>query len=139
MVAIGGTGRGINKPLDPGIAGGNEHFDKARYVRFMTRQRILDGSWHRTQGRVVEHEIDPCASLPAVCEDPDIALYEREVVPCRSADRFLNLVKIAGVAGREVIDAHDSLVELQQRLENIGADEARNARDEPTARALLPE
>ena len=136
MVAISGAGRGINKPPDPGIAGRNQHVDKARYVRFMTRQRIFDRARHRAQGCLMEHEVCPSTGSPAVRQHPDIALDEGEVTPRRSAGRLPHLLQITGVAGRVVIDAHDHLVELQQRLEQVGANEARDAGDEPAARTL---
>src|SRR5207302_9529838 len=41
-----------------------------------------------------------------------------------------------GIAGRVVVEADDRLVELQQRLEKVGADEAGDTGDQPATRTL---
>ena len=40
------------------------------------------------------------------------------------------------MAGGEIIETDDALVELEQRLQKIGADEAGDAGDQPGPRAL---
>ena len=47
------------------------------------------------------------------------------------ADRRAHLVEVAPVPGREVVEADHVLAEPQQRLEQMRADEAGAARDEP--------
>ena len=45
-----------------------------------------------------------------------------------------DFVEVAAVAGREVVEAHDVLAEPQQRLEQMRADEAGAAGDQPAQR-----
>jgi len=84
----------------------------------------------------MEHQVHPCAGAPAVRELPDVALDEGEVAPRPRAGRLPHLLQIAGIAGRVVVEADDRLVELQQRLEKVGADEAGDTRDQPATRTL---
>ena len=49
----------------------------------------------------------------------------KRVPPPRvGADRAAHLVEVAPVAGREVVEADDVLVEREQRLDQVRADEA---------------
>src|SRR5437016_13302749 len=57
-------------------------------------------------------------------------------VRVNEAVSFPHLLQIAGMAGRVVVEADDRLVELQQRLEKVGADEAGDTGDQPAARTL---
>src|SRR5512134_3257208 len=50
--------------------------------------------------------------------------------------RLAHLLQIAGIAGGVVVEADDDLVELQQRLQKVGADEAGDTRYQPAARTL---
>ena len=50
------------------------------------------------------------------------------------ADRGAHLVEIAPVAGGEIVEADDRLVELEQRLDQVRADEAGAAGHEPAQR-----
>ena len=53
---------------------------------------------------------------------------------CAGAKRRSDLVEIALVSGGEVVEPDDVLVQVEQRLEQVGADEAGDSRDEPPAR-----
>ena len=61
----------------------------------------------------------------------DIALDEREVPPLFGAHRFLDFVQVVLMAGCEVVQTDDRLVQLQQGFQQIGADEAGAAGDQP--------
>ena len=67
----------------------------------------------------------------AVFEVADIAFDELEVAPLRRGHQTLHLIEIALVARGKVIEADHALVELEQGLQQVAADEARHARDEP--------
>ena len=56
---------------------------------------------------------------------------KRKRAHCAGATQALHLVEVALVAGGEVVQADDRLVELQQGLEQVAADEAGDAGDQP--------
>lgn len=80
--------------------------------------------------------IDPLASAPTVIEVADIALDKGEAGPLVGRDEAHDFIQVALVAGGEVIEANDPLVELEKRLEQVGPDEAGYAGDEPGFRVL---
>ena len=47
----------------------------------------------------------------------------------------LHLIEIALITRREIVQPHHPLIEPEQRLEQIGADEAGDASDQPDPRA----
>src|SRR5687767_3323566 len=67
----------------------------------------------------------------------DVGLDEREVFPGIQTDTVSNVEEVLLFAGGEVIKADDLLVKFEQRFDEIGADEARRARDEPRARLVF--
>ena len=71
-----------------------------------------------------------CTRLPG-CQIPDIALEEGEVVPLGGGNAGMDIVQVVLVAGGKVVQADDSLVQLEQRLQQIGADKAGDTGDEP--------
>ena len=54
-----------------------------------------------------------------------------EARPLRGRDQALHFVQVALVAGGEVVQPHDFLVQLEQGFEQVAADEAGNAGDQP--------
>lgn len=71
------------------------------------------------------------AGATAVFQTPDVTLYEAEARPLLGTDQALHLVEVALVAGGKVVQPDYALVELEQGLEQVGADEAGYAGDEP--------
>lgn len=61
----------------------------------------------------------------------DVALDELKVGPLGRGDEALHLVKVALVARGEVVKAYHALVELKQGFEQVAADEAGHACDQP--------
>lgn len=80
--------------------------------------------------------IDALAGATAVFQTPDVTLYEAEARPPLGTDQALHLVEVALVAGGEVVQPDHALVELKQGFEQVGADEAGYAGDEPGLRVL---
>lgn len=80
--------------------------------------------------------IHPLASSPAVVEVADIALDKGEARPLVGRDEAHDLIQVALVAGGEVVEADDPLIELEKGLEQVGPDEAGYAGDEPGLRVL---
>src|SRR5690606_7044439 len=65
----------------------------------------------------------------------DVAFMKGEARPLLGADEFAHLVQVLLVAGGEVVQADHALVELEQGFEQVGADEAGDAGDQPGFRA----
>jgi hypothetical protein len=78
----------------------------------------------------------PWQAFFAVGELPDVAFDEVEAGPLFGGDQGLDFVQVALVAGGEVVQADDALVEFEQGLQQVGADEAGHAGDEPGAGGL---
>jgi hypothetical protein len=62
----------------------------------------------------------------------DVALDEAEVGPLVWGDQALDFVQVALMAGGEVIDAYHALVQLEQGFQQIAADEASHAGNQPS-------
>ena len=67
----------------------------------------------------------------AVVQVADVSFYEGELGPLFSGDFALDFVQVVLVAGGEVVQADDGLVEAQQGFQQVGADKAGHAGDEP--------
>ncbi len=134
MVAIGGGGRRIDETLDLRVARGDQHVEEAGIVGSMGGQRVFDRARHRTERGLVQDVIDPLAHGMAGDEVADVAALEAEIFPALGPDADLDLRQVFLVAGREVVETDDALVEQQQRFHQIAADEAGSPGDEPGAR-----
>ena len=64
----------------------------------------------------------------------NIALPEFMPPPLFFADRKAQLLKVLTITGLEVVQAHDILSQAQQRLDQMGADEACAAGHQPAHR-----
>ena len=135
MVAVGGARRGINEALDLGVAGRHQHVDETRDIGLVGRQGVLDRARHRAQRRMMQH-VSPRRSQ-ARRQSARSRMSPSMLVKLRHAVSPTNcphLLQIAGIAGREVVEAHDRLPELEQCLQQIGADETGDPGDQPAAR-----
>ena len=56
---------------------------------------------------------------------------ELEVGPLLGGDQAFNFVQVSLVASSKVIQSHHPLVKFEQSFEEVAADEAGHARDEP--------
>ena len=90
----------------------------------------------RAERRLMQHVIDALAGASAVIERADVALDEGEPRPLRRLDQRLHFIEIALIAGREIVEPHHALIELEQRLQQIRADKAGDAGDQPGSRLL---
>jgi len=66
----------------------------------------------------------------AILKSADVAFHKVEVGPLRRAAKGLDLIEVMRVAGGEVIETNDPLVEFEQRVGQITADEVGDAGDE---------
>ncbi len=85
---------------------------------------------------MVQDVIDTGANFTAGIQIADIAPDHLKPAPLRGRDALLHLIQIALVASGKIIQAHDALIEFEQRLQEIGADETGYTGDEPSARGL---
>ena len=81
MVAIGGTGGGVDKAVHSCIPGGHQHIQKAGNVVFIGVDRVFNRPRYRTQGCLMQDIIYTLAGLVAGCEVPDVAFDEAETSP----------------------------------------------------------
>ena len=73
--------------------------------------------------------------LPARRTIADVA-FDKAKPPARAlAHRRVDLIEVALIPGREIVEADDVLPGLEERLDNVRADKPRRAGNEPAARA----
>src|SRR5690349_2576815 len=124
MIAIGGTGCGINKTPYMSIARCHQHIQKTRNVAFVCTNGILYGTRYRSESRLVQYIIDILACLLAGFQLADIAFKEVEVEPGLLTDQFPYLIEILPVARRKIVQPNHFLVQPEQGLQQIRADKS---------------
>lgn len=136
MVAIGRTAGSVGKTAHLGITRRHQHVQEAIDIGGVAGDRIVEATRHRAERGLMEHVVDTLAGATAVFQTPNVALNEAEARPLLGTDQALHLVKVALVAGGEVVQPDHALVELEQGFEQVGADEAGYAGNEPGLRVL---
>jgi len=148
MVAIGAAAGGVGKALDFCVARGNQHVQKAGDVGAVGGDRVFKAAGDAAQGGLVEDVVNgtwvhglprfarndgvlPYHRALTVGQLADVAFDEVEAGPLRRGDKSLHFVEVALVAGGEIIQAHHALVELEQGFQQVAANEACHAGDEP--------
>jgi hypothetical protein len=94
-------------------------------------ERVVDGAGDGAKGGLVQDKMDALEGAPAVIEAADVAAQEFETAPLFRRDGGADLVEIFGVAGGEIIEADDALVRFEEGFEEIGANKAGDACDQP--------
>ena len=79
----------------------------------------------------MQDDVDRVANAAAGVEIDNVALDEQVTFPCFFADRTAYFVQVPAMAGLEIIDADDILIEPEQRFEQMRADESRTAPRRP--------
>lgn len=82
----------------------------------------------------MQHEVHALNGAVAGVQVANIAFHEGEARPLLGRDRCADFVQVALVAGGKVVQAGDGLVQLQQGLQQVRADEAGASGHEPLAR-----
>lgn len=142
MVTIGGTGGRIDEALDLRISRRDQHVEEPRNVGFVGGDRIFDRSRNTAQSGLMQHVIHRRRLLiaissgkihgaPAIIEVTDVSIDEVEVSPLLWCYQRLNFVQIALVACGKVVQPYHALIEFEQGLQQVAADETRHASDEP--------
>src|SRR5690606_14565056 len=97
---------------------------------------VGDRSRHRAQCRLVEYVVDAAASLVAGGRVGDVAFDETETRPLLRRDQRCHFIQVALEPGGEVIQPDHALVQAQQGFQQVGADEAGTAGQQPVPRSL---
>nr|GEU28556.1 hypothetical protein [Tanacetum cinerariifolium] len=134
MIAVRGARGGIHEAPHAGQPRGVQHIEKAAHVDVVREQRIVDRPGNRAQGRLVQDEVGAGAGAAANHGVADIAFDQLEIAPDGGADRRPHLLQVVPVAGQEIVEPHHALPQFQQRLQQVGADEAGRAGDQPACR-----
>lgn len=77
----------------------------------------------------MQNVVHSFADLATFVEVADIALDALKACPLTCADQALDFFEVVLVTGGEVVEADHALVELEQRFQQVGADEAGYAGD----------
>jgi len=131
VIAVGGAGSGVGEALYPFILGCHQHVQEPVDVGLIGGDGVVDGTRDRAQRRLVEDVVCTGDGFFAVFQVADVAFDKGEVGPLVGADFALYFVQVVLVAGGEVVQADDGLVQLQEGFQQVGADEACYAGDEP--------
>ena len=97
----------------------------------MAAQRILHRERHRPERRLMQDEINARTGALARGQVADVTLQELKPRPLRRADERLDLLQVLPLAGREVIQADHPLVQFEQGLQQVRADETRDPGHQP--------
>ncbi len=130
MVAVGGAGGCIDEPPDALVARGDEHVQKAIYVRRVRREWVLNGARYGAHRRLVEHVLRPAASFPAALQVANVALDEPEPTRARSRVREYAL-NVPATAGGEVVQPDNRLAQTEQQLHQVRSNEPCGSGDQP--------
>src|SRR5436309_4495813 len=79
----------------------------------------------------MQNEIRAAADALTDFEVADVTFDEREFPPLQWRYQLPEFLKVLFFAGRKIVEPEHSLVELEQRFDNVRADEAGGAGDEP--------
>ena len=134
MIAVRRARRRVNDALDAGIACAHQQIEKSRGIGGVRRQRVFDRARNGAERGLVQHDVDAAACVAARLQVHDVRFDESMPAPGCGTDRNFYLVEVGAMSGCKIVEANDVLIELQQRLDEMRADESRTARDEPRQR-----
>ena len=89
------------------------------------------GTRHGAEGGLVQDVIRPFDRLAAGGGVLNVPFDPGEILPAIRAGGGLNLNQIAGMAGGQIIQPDHLLIQAQQRFQQVGANKARDAGDDP--------
>lgn len=136
VVAIGGAAGGVGKAFDLGVAGGHQHVEEAGDVGTVGRDGVFKAAGDAAEGGLVQHVVNTVTGLVAVGQVADVALDEVKAGPLSGCDQGPHLIEVALISGGEVVQADHALVEPEQRLKQVAADEAGHPANKPGGRLL---
>ena len=115
--------------MRPRIASRHQDIEEAVHVHVAARQWIVYRPGNRSERGLMKDEVNTGASVSACLETSDICLDHPKTRAVRTWPE--HGFEVLSMSGREVVDSYDRLAQVQQRFEEIGADESRNPGDEP--------
>ena len=111
MVAIGGTGSGVDKSANLGVPGCDQHIQKTVDVRPVGSYRILDRTGNRAQCSLMQYIVNAGTGHAAALLITDISLYETEIHISRLATGISQrLIQVALVSCGKVIQSDNLLI-----------------------------
>ena len=126
-VAVDGRRRRGHDAPDPLVPGSEQHVERALDVDRGRRQRVLHRARHGAQRALVEDDLDAADGRVHALVRAEVALDHLDVPP--------ELCEVRPAAGREVVQHADVVASLEERLDEVRADEAGAAGDEDARHA----
>ena len=111
-------------------------FTKPVTLAGVGRDRVLDAARHAAERGLMQDVIDAFAGAATIIQVRMSPSMKRNLPTGPDSTSVLNFIEIALVSGREIVQPHHALIELEQSLQQIRADEAGDAGDQPGFRAL---
>lgn len=133
MIAVGGTGAGVDEALHASVLGGDEHVEEAVDVGAVGGDGVGDRAGDGAEGGLVEDDVDAFAGGAAGVEVGNVGFEEAEAGPGVGADLGADVGEVLAAAVGEVVEAGDGVAVPEEGLGEGGADEAGGAGDEPGA------
>jgi hypothetical protein len=84
----------------------------------------------------MQDKVDACTSGPAIIERTNVAPDETKSAPLFRSYQGLHLIEIMLVAASKVVQANHSLIQLEQRFEQVAADETGDPGYQPAVTLL---
>ena len=126
-VAVDGRRRRGHDAPDALVAGGEQHVERALDVDGGRRQRVLHRARNGAERALVEDDLDAADGRVHALVRAEVALDDLDVPS--------ELREVRPAAGREVVEHADVVAALEQRLDEVRADEAGAAGDEDALHA----
>ncbi len=134
LIAVHRARRRIDEAPDAGVAGSDQQIQRAVDVHLVAADGVLDRSRHRAQPRLVQHYVDAGAGAAAFGRIAHVALDHAEVARRIRPRRGERLGDVLAESGLVVVEADHLLSERDQVFDQVAADEARRAGDQPGPR-----
>ena len=131
VVPVGRAGSGVGEAAHALILGRHQHIQEAVDIGLVGGDGVGDGPGHRAQGGLVQHMVGAAHRQAAGVQVADIAFDKAEPLPGVLTHVLPHLIQIVLVAGGEVVQADHGLAQAQQGFQQVGADKAGHAGDQP--------
>ena len=123
--AVDRGARGVHDASHSFVAGREQHVERALDVDGARRQRILHRPRDRPEGAQVEHDLDAAYGVVHAFVAAELSLDDLHVEP----------FEIVAIAGREVVEHAHVVAAIEQRADEVRADETAAAGDEDACHA----
>ena len=129
IVAVDGTGRGENKPLDAMPAHGFQNPVRAGDVDVLIAERIGNARPHPGQGGKVDNRIDaPGKNLIEIGGVPDIAFKKSNIPPLPDARQIVHFIRTR-IERIKVIESDNDIAVGKQSFTQMTSNESGGAGD----------